>query len=94
MPTIEEHVQRSAARTGNGYLEVHRWIDDQNQAKMAEKHDLKRLLQHAQTVKETWGQEASQEYVLHLCDDIRNVLLLKKLLTPEVTEAIALFGIE
>lgn len=94
MPTIEEHVRRSAARTGKGYQAVHEWIDDKDQDRMADKHDLKRMLEHAESVRSGWGKEAANEYVLHICDDIQNVLLLKGLLTPETAEAIALFGIK
>ncbi len=94
MPTIEEHVKRSEARTGKGYEEVHEWIDDKDQTVMAGKHDMKRLLETAKSVESAWGREAADEYILHVCDDIKNVLLLKDLLTPQISEALALFGIK
>lgn len=94
MPTIEEHITRSADRARKRFQEVHEWIDDKDQATMAQRHDLTRILETAASVSSIFGQEAAHEYILHICDDIENVLKLKGLLTPEICEVLALFGIK
>ncbi|MBF0164697.1 MAG: hypothetical protein HQM01_09405 [Magnetococcales bacterium] len=68
MASIDIHTQRSLARTGKEYREVHEWIDDPD--KKPERHDLTRLLEFAEMWRTRLGEEAAREYLHHLQDDI------------------------
>ena len=94
MPTLEEHVSSSLDRARTRYQEVHEWIDDKDAAMMAQKHDLTRILETTDSIRNIWGQEAANEYIIHICADIQNVFKLKGLLTPQVSEVLTLFGIK
>jgi len=69
MPPIKKHAAASLARTGKEYLEVHEWIDDAE--KKNERHDFTRVLEFAKMFTEKYGEEAAQEYVYHLSDDLK-----------------------
>jgi hypothetical protein len=68
MPTIEKHVENSMQRTDKSYREVHEWID--NPQHKNERHDITRVLEFSRMFKEKYGEEAAQEYVQHLADDL------------------------
>jgi hypothetical protein len=68
MPIIEKHIQTSLKRTGKPYREIHEWIDDPQLKN--ERHDITRVLEVSQMFSEKYGEEASQEYVQHLADDL------------------------
>lgn len=68
MPDIEIHLERSLARTGKEYREIHEWIDEPG--KKPERHDLGRILEFARMWTEQYGEEGAQEYVYHLQDDV------------------------
>ena len=69
MPPIEKHIQTSLARTGKEYREIHEWLDDPE--KKNERHDITKVLKLAKTFEEKYGEEAAQEYVYHLSDDLK-----------------------
>ena len=69
MPAIKKHMQASLERTGKDYKEVHEWIDDNE--KKNERHDFTKVLVFAKMLTEEYGEEASQEYVFHLSDDLK-----------------------
>ncbi len=69
MPAIDKHVQVSFERTGKEYREVHEWIDEPEHKN--ERHDITRVLEVSAMFKEKYGEEAAQEYVQHLADDLK-----------------------
>ncbi len=68
MPSLEKHAETSMQRTGKPYHEVHAWIDDPPHKN--ERHDITRVLEFSRMFEEKYGQEAAQEYVQHLADDL------------------------
>ena len=68
MPELHVHIQSSLKRTGKEYREVHEWID--NMETKYERHDLAKVLPHAKKIAEQYGDEAAQEMVMHLVEDI------------------------
>lgn len=68
MPKTEKHIQTSLLRTGKPYKEVHEWIDDPEHKN--QRHDFTMVLKNAKMFEEKYGQEAAQEYVQHLADDL------------------------
>ncbi|MCK5312870.1 MAG: hypothetical protein KAJ62_12210 [Desulfobacteraceae bacterium] len=68
MPSIEKHVKTSMERTGKSYQEVHEWIDDPERKNF--RHDIRRILEVSKMFTEKYGEEAAQEYVHHLADDL------------------------
>lgn len=69
MPELNVHIAASVARTGKEYREVHEWIDAPD-AKY-ERHDFSKVLVNAAMFREKYGEEAAQEYVNHLVDDLK-----------------------
>jgi hypothetical protein len=69
MPSIEKHIQTSLERTGKEYREIHEWID--NPEKKNERHDSTKVLEVGKMFAEKYGNEAAQEYVQHLNDDLK-----------------------
>ena len=69
MPSIAKHVEVSLKRTGKEYKEVHEWVDEPEHK--AARHDITRVLEIAAMFKEKYGEEAAQEYVQHLADDLK-----------------------
>lgn len=68
MPDLQVHVQSSLKRTGKEYLEVHQWID--NPETKYERHDWTKVLENAKMFSKQYGEEAAQEYVMHLVEDM------------------------
>ena len=69
MPELEVHIAASLARTGKEYREVHAWID--NAETKYERHDFSKVLRNAEMFRQQYGDEAAQEYVQHLVDDLK-----------------------
>ena len=72
MPSIEKHAQSSMERTSRNYLEVHEWMDEPEHK--AARHDITRVLEVSAMFKKKYGDEAAQEYVQHLADDVNGRL--------------------
>ena len=68
MPSIEKHVEVSMQRTSKPYREVHEWIDEPQHKN--ERHDITHVLEFSRMFEERYGEEAAQEYVQHLADDL------------------------
>ncbi|MEO5332047.1 MAG: hypothetical protein H7839_08490 [Magnetococcus sp. YQC-5] len=68
MSSLEIHLQRSLARTGKEYREIHEWIDEPG--RKAERHDLGMILENAKMWTERYGEEGAREYLFHLQDDV------------------------
>lgn len=69
MPSIEKHTETSMQRTSKPYREVHEWIDEPQHKD--ERHDITRVLEFSKMFEEKYGEEAAQEYVQHLADDLK-----------------------
>ncbi len=68
MPDISVHIQSSLNRTGKEYREVHEWID--NLPTKYERHNWSEVLKNAKMLAEQYGEQAAQEYVMHLVEDM------------------------
>ncbi|MBF0127022.1 MAG: hypothetical protein HQM02_07410 [Magnetococcales bacterium] len=68
MSKPEVHYQRSLARTGQEYREIHQWIDEPGMK--YERHDLGRVLEFAGMWRDKYGEEGAREYLHHLQDDV------------------------
>ena len=69
MPEVSDHIAISKARTGKEYREVHEWTDHVDFKR--ERHDINKILEHAAMFAEKYGQEAAQEFVHHIADDVK-----------------------
>lgn len=86
MPKINEHIQRSIDNTGNDYKEVHGFVD--NAATKFHRHDITRIFEIGKYFEKTQGQEAVQEYIQHIHDDVKSKFEhlfedLEKIVSPE-----------
>jgi len=70
MPPIEWHKKQSLERTGKDHREVHEWLD-RDPARTAERHDVTKMHDNGKRVEEAFGEEALQEYIQHLDDDLK-----------------------
>lgn len=73
MLPLDVHLKNNKQRTGKEYEELHHWIDDDKQ-KAAEIHDILRIPENVKYVREKWGEEAVQEFVLHVKEDMEHRL--------------------
>lgn len=71
MPPIETHVQTSLKRTGKEHRQVHEWIDDKDPATKAQRHDITKIYEFGTAIKAQYGEEALQEYIQHIHDDVK-----------------------
>ena len=76
MPPYAKHLEISKGRTGKDYQQMHDWLDNHPDHKAA-RHDLAALAESRAYVKETWGEEAVTEFLLHVTED----LLMKDIAT-------------
>ncbi len=70
MPPLEVHLRNSKQRTGKEYEELHQWVDDK--AKAPETHDISKIPENIKYVREKWGEEAINEFVLHIKEDMEH----------------------
>ena len=68
MPSIEKRADISKQRIGKAYQQVHQWIDDPQHKE--ERHDITRVPEFSQMLREKYGGETAKEYVQHLADDL------------------------
>ena len=91
MPELPVHIQSSLTRTGKEYREVHEWID--NMDTKYERHDFSQVLKNAKMFTELYGEEAAQEYVMHLVEDMH--CRFNKILTEhkkQIDDCLKYFG--
>jgi uncharacterized protein len=84
MPIIEKHVEISRQRTGKDYLELHEWMDA-DPGKKSERHDVTRICEYGQLMREKYGDEGLEEFVQHIYDDITEKYMRGRL---EITGAV------
>lgn len=84
MPPYHKHLETSTKRTGKSYQEMHDWLDNHSQMK-AERHSLDKLPENIEFVKTSWGNEAVEEYLQHILEDIaiQDIETLKKAGCPD-----------
>ncbi len=94
MPPIEKHLKISLERTGKDYREVHEWIDG-DPAKKAERHDVTKIYEYGQMFKDKYGDEALQEYLQHIHDDLKAKFKhVQDDLEKAVADTLAYFGVK
>lgn len=71
MPPLDIHIKNSKERTGKGYEELHHWIDN-DKVKALETHDISKIPENIRYVLDNWGEEAVNEFVLHIKDDMEH----------------------
>jgi len=70
LPLLHDHLKSSLDRTGKEYREVHEWID--HPELKYDRHDFSKVLENAAMFRAQYGDEAAQEYVNHLVEDLRS----------------------
>lgn len=81
MPPLDVHLKNSKERTGKDYEELHIWIDDKMNSPTV--HDVSRIPDNMNLIRERWGEEACKEFLLHIRDDLEH----------RVREAFQYFGL-
>lgn len=71
MPPLDDHFKNSKERTGKEHKALHHWIDD-DKTKTAETHDISKIPENIQYVREEWGEEAVSEFVFHIKEDMEH----------------------
>ncbi len=71
MPKVSEHMEHSKSRTGKTYQELHEWMDPwwENRALARERHDIIKIPENIQYVRERWSEEGVKEFLFHIKED-------------------------
>lgn len=94
MPPIVNHLKTSMERTGKDYKEVHEWIDGDPEKK-AERHDITRIYECGKMIEEQYGEEARQEYIRHIHDDVKAKFQhIQHDLENTIKDALTYFGVK
>ncbi|MDO7787611.1 HDIG domain-containing metalloprotein [Desulforamulus aquiferis] len=71
MPPYKNHLLTSIKRTGKDFQSMHNWLDnDPDKQLKAERHSLDRVPENISYVRESWGEEAVSEFLLHIVEDL------------------------
>lgn len=94
MPPVVKHFKVSSERTGKEYREVHEWLDNDPEKK-AERHDLTKIYEYGKMIEEKYGEEARNEYIRHLHDDVKTKFEhLQHDLEKTIADTLAYFGVK
>lgn len=94
MPSIEKHRATSLERTRKDYAEVHEWLDGDSERK-AERHDITAIYKHGRLIESLYGEEALQEYIRHIHDDLKAKFEhMKQDLDKTIADTLAYFGVK
>ena len=94
MPSIEKHRTLSIERTGKDFTEVHEWLDGDPEKK-AERHDITKMFEYGKLIEERYGEEARQEYIQHIHDDLKvKFEHIKQDLNKTIADTLAYFGVK
>ena len=92
MPPLDAHLKSSRERTGKEHREVHEWLDA-DPRRAAERHDITRIHEHGETIREQYGSEALAEYIEHIRDDVRGKFSgIHDDYEKNITDALMYFG--
>jgi uncharacterized protein len=69
MPATDVHLVSSVRRTGQEHRAVHEFVDAPG--KKDERHDIKKIYEFGEMFRKSHGDEAVQEYIRHIHDDLR-----------------------
>lgn len=69
MPPFESHLNTSMKRTGNDFRALHDWLDNHPESKK-ERHDLDRLPENRDYVRNAWGDVGVKEFFQHIVEDL------------------------
>jgi len=74
MPKVPKHMELSKGRTGKTYQELHEWMDPwgENRKLAKEMHEITKIPEHLEYVKEQWGDEGAREFLFHIKEDLEN----------------------
>jgi hypothetical protein len=94
MPPLDVHLKNSKERTGKDFREIHEWLDGDPEKK-AERHDITKVYEYGKMVKERYGEDALQEYLQHINDDVKTKFThIQHDLEKAITDALAYFGVK
>lgn len=94
MPPVAKHAATSIERTGKDYREIHEWLDNDPEKK-AERHDITKIFEFGKEIEEKYGEEARDEYIRHLHDDIKTKFEhLQHDFEKSIADTLAYFGVK
>ena len=68
MPKTNIHIASSVRKTGQGYEQVHGFVDFES--KKPQRHDITKMVDYSNLIESKYGPEAVQEFVQHIHDDV------------------------
>ena len=94
MPPVDKHIKTSLEKTGKEYKDIHEWLDKDPETK-AERHDITKIYEYGKMIEEKYGQEALQEYIRHIHDDVKAKFEhMREDLEKALVETLAYFGVK
>lgn len=82
MPSLIKHSDLSTARTGKPFMELHEWIEeDHKDTNIPKRHDIIRIPENMEIVKEKFGEGASEEFLYHIKEDYEENVAYKMVLS-------------
>lgn len=94
MPPVDKHIKTSLEKTGKEYKDIHEWLDKGPETK-AERHDITKIYEYGKMIEEKYGQEALQEYIRHIHDDVKAKFEhMREDLEKALVETLAYFGVK
>lgn len=94
MPPVDKHIKTSLEKTGKEYKDIHEWLDKSPETK-AERHDITKIYEYGKMIEEKYGQEALQEYIRHIHDDVKAKFEhMREDLEKALVETLAYFGVK
>ena len=94
MPPVDKHIKTSLEKTGKEYKDIHEWLDKGHE-KQAERDDSTKIYEYGKRIEEKYGQEALQEYIRHIHDDVKAKFEhMREDLEKALVETLAYFGVK
>jgi len=87
MPSLDEHVRRSAERTGQGYRELNEWLNGDSVQLLQRLQRHLRIKKYSKYVESEWGEKGLEEYRNHLDNDFRMFIATLRLTLKKVGQA-------
>ncbi|MAG08455.1 hypothetical protein CMO89_03205 [Candidatus Woesearchaeota archaeon] len=79
MPNDEEHTKLSRLRTGKSFIELHKWMNEdyKNPDIHPKRHDIIKIPQNLEIVREKFGNKAVEEFLYHIKEDYEKNIVYK-----------------
>lgn len=87
VPSLDEHVRRSAERTGQGYRELNEWLDSDSVPLLQRLRRHLRIKKYPKYVESEWGEKGLEEYRNHLDDDFRVFIATLRSILKKIGQA-------